>query len=193
MVEIFAEVSCPFTHAWLRRLLVHAGEADLRIRAWPLELVDGEPLSPALVTEEIDALRRDVDPASFAGFDPAHFPATSLPALALAAAAYELGPEPGTRVSLALRHALFGEGRDIADGAVLAAIGAAHGVAPPTARHDATVLAEWEDGRRRGVEGSPHVFDGTSSLFAPGLDVKQVDGRFEVSLTDWTPADPSSL
>ena len=53
----------------------------LRVRAWPLELVNGEPLAADLVAEEVRELREQVAPDLFAGFDPTRFPATSLPAM----------------------------------------------------------------------------------------------------------------
>lgn len=53
---------------------------------------------------------------------------------------------------------------------------------PPTDRHLALVGAEWEQGRARGVEGSPHVFVGDWSRFCPTLDVRHEDGRFEVDV-----------
>ena len=49
-IEVFADVSCPFTHVGLRRLVEHRRQLerdDLRIvvKAWPLELVNGSPLA----------------------------------------------------------------------------------------------------------------------------------------------------
>jgi len=61
-----------------------------------------------------------VAPDLFAGFDPERFPMSSLPALALGAAAYKSDLQHGERVNLALREALFEEGRDLTDPAVQA-------------------------------------------------------------------------
>jgi predicted DsbA family dithiol-disulfide isomerase len=60
VLEVFADVLCPFTHVGLRRLIserARRGRDDVvvRVRAWPLELVNGEPLSAALVTDSTDA------------------------------------------------------------------------------------------------------------------------------------------
>jgi hypothetical protein len=60
----------------------------LRVRAWPLELVNGEPLDPTITAEHVDDLRTQVASDLFAHFDPDHFPRTSLRALAVAAVAY---------------------------------------------------------------------------------------------------------
>ena len=56
----------------------------VRVKAWPLELVNGEPLAAALVAEEGPTLRAQVAPDLFEGFDRSRFPTTSLPAMALA-------------------------------------------------------------------------------------------------------------
>lgn len=52
-VEVFADLGCPFTHVGLRRLLARRAELArdepvLLVRAWPLELVNGQPLAPAV-------------------------------------------------------------------------------------------------------------------------------------------------
>jgi len=85
---------------------------------------------------------------SFGGFNVERFPNTSLPALTLAASAYRRDDRTGERMSLALRTALFEEGRDVSDRAELAAI--ANAVDPDPARRDAeqAVYDDWEEGRR---------------------------------------------
>jgi hypothetical protein len=83
-----------------------------------LELVNDAPLDPVMIGEEIDALRAQVAPDLFSGFDRRRFPASSLPGLMLTATAYQHSLPAGERVSLALRHALFEDGLDIADGGV---------------------------------------------------------------------------
>ena len=91
-LEVFADVACPFAHAGLARF--HAFRVQrgldapvLRVRAWPLEIVNGAPLDPEMIAEEVDALRASVAPDLFGSFDPSKFPSTSIPAMALAAAA----------------------------------------------------------------------------------------------------------
>jgi hypothetical protein len=182
---VFAEIACPFTHVGLRRIVerrarLGRGEVALRIRAWPLEFVNGTPLLAPFVAEEIDELRAEAAPDLFAGFDPGHFPASTLPALALAAAAGAVDDATGEAVGLALRHSLFEDGHDVADPAVLATIAAAHGVPAPGPEHDALVRADWSEGVRRGVVGSPHYFVGDLDFFCPSLDVSRTDGRLHV-------------
>ena len=97
VVEVYADVACPFTHVGLRRFVERRAElgrddVPLWVRAWPLEIVNGEPLDPHFIAEEVDDIREQVAPTLFAGFVERSFPASSLPALTLAAAAYETGP-----------------------------------------------------------------------------------------------------
>ena len=177
-IEVYADVVCPFTHVGLRRLTDRRdqlGSAEsVRVRAWPLELVNGEPLEARLVAEEVEELRRQVAPDLFVGFDPRHFPGSSLPALALVAAAYRTSDLLGERVSLAVRHALFEEGRDIAKTPVLADIARAHSVMAVERRDEATVVEEWHEGEQRGVRGSPHFFVDGDGFFCPFLDISRV-------------------
>ncbi len=186
VIEVYADVWCPFAYVGLRaaRGRRHqAGHDDVpfRIRAWPLELVNGTPLDPATTGDHVVALRTQVAPDRFARFDPEHFPTTSLPALALSAAAYRTGDAVGEAVGMALREALFESGLDISDPDVLAQVGRHHKVGPPGPADDATVLAEWHRGEQRGVKGSPHFFCAARDVFCPSLDiVRGGDGRLQL-------------
>ena len=179
VVEVFADVVCPFTHVGLRRFVqaraeAGAAEVALRVRAWPLELVNGEPLDADFVAEEIADLRAQVAGDLFTGFDPAAFPSSTIGLLGLVEVAYEQGLTTGESVSLALRDALFERGRPVADPAVLAAIAADHGITPPDAETAAALVeASWAAGQERGVIGSPHFFLSDDSWFCPGLDIER--------------------
>ena len=188
-IEVFADVRCPFTHVGLRRLVARRaalGRTDvgLRLRAWPLELVNDAPLDPIMIGEEIDALRAQVAPDLFRGFDRNRFPDSSLPGLMLAASAYDHSLAAGERVSLALRHSLFEDGLDIADGGVLGQIATAAGIEVPTGRAHTEVLADWDEGRQRGVVGSPHFFVGDEGFFCPTLDIARVDGQLRITTNE---------
>ena len=186
VVEVFADVVCPFTHVGLRRLTSQReargrGDVVLRCRAWPLELVNGAPLDPALVAEEVAALRASVAPDLFEAFDADRFPRTSIPALSLAAAAYRVGLTTGEHVSLALRSAVFEEGRNLEDPAVLAAIAVDAGLGPDAAAVDEdAVRGDWEQGARRGVVGSPHFFVDGTGLFCPSLRITHDEHGFSI-------------
>lgn len=185
-IEVFADVWCPFAHVGLRatvrrRQALGRVESPLRIRAWPLELVNEAALDPATTALHVAELRAQVAPELFRGFDPGCFPSTSLPALALSAAAYREGDGVGEAVALALRDALFEEGRDIADPGVLSEIGSLHGVVVPDRADLGAVLADWRRGQERGVKGSPHFFCGNRDVFCPSLDIsRHTDGQLVV-------------
>ena len=190
-LEVYADIGCPFAHVGLRRLVARReelGRADvvLRVRAWPLELVNGQPLDPAFIAEEVEVLRDTVAPDLFVGFSEAAFPGSSLPAMDLVQAAYAVDVTTGERVSLAVRTALFEEGRDVADPAVLAEIAAAQGVTVDPVGARAAVLAEWEAGRERGVRGSPEFLVGGEAWFCPVLDIARVDGELQVRVDETT-------
>ncbi len=186
MIEVFADIVCPFTHVGLRRLVERRAATGrttplLNVRAWPLELVNGEPLAGDFVKEKVVALCEQVAPDLFGGFDAARFPSTSLPALTLVAAAYRYDAQLGEHVSLRLRDALFEEGADIGSLDVLAEIAAAHGLdAPKTVDRDA-ITADLDAGRRRGVDGSPHFFLGAEGFFCPSLEITRVAGHLQVA------------
>lgn len=185
-MEVYADIWCPFAHAglqWLFRQRRQLEREDLaiRVRSWPLELVNGAPLDPATTAEHVADLRAQVAADIFTKFDPTHFPKTSLPALSLAAAAYRRDQATGELVSLALRDALFEEGRDISRRDVLAGMASEYGVEYPNAEDEKTVLAEWHDGEARGVKGSPHFFCGDTDSFCPSLDIsKDEEGHLHV-------------
>ena len=187
VVEVFADIGCPYAHVGLRRF-VHqrctAGRPDLRlhVRAWPLELVNGEPLDAAHVTEVVEDLRRQVAPALFAGFDPQHFPTTTLPALDLVSDAYALDLATGERASLTIRTMLFEHGQDIGDPAVLDTMRSDLGLWPARVDARTGVLDDWVEGQRRGVVGSPHFFVGDDGFFCPTLEIRLEDGRRRVRI-----------
>ena len=183
VIEVFADIWCPFAHVGLRAIeeqRARAGRSDVAIwvRAWPLELVNGTPLDPAVTKEHAEDLREQVAPELFSHLDVDRFPTSTLEALALANRAYRTDLQVGERVSFALRDALFEEGRDISDLVTLEYLAHDLGVAMPDGSDRAAVLADWDEGKRRGVLGSPHFFCGDSAVFCPSLDITKdpVDG-----------------
>jgi predicted DsbA family dithiol-disulfide isomerase len=185
VIEVFADVRCPFAHLGLRRLAEERDRrgANLRlwVRAWPLELVNDAPLDPELIAVEARALREQVAPDLFTAFDPQRWPSTSMPALALTASAYAVGMDLGERVALALRWALFEEGRNIASPDVLLDVGQSAGMELPTCGEVDRVREDWHEGRARGVVGSPHFFVGEDSWFCPALDIHHENGRLWIT------------
>ncbi|MFN7148842.1 MAG: DsbA family protein [Microthrixaceae bacterium] len=192
VIEVFADVGCPFTHVGLRRFVEHRDELGrddvvLRVRSWPLEVVNGQPLDPTFIAEEVDDLRDQLGPELFTGFDGSAFPATSLPAMALAAAADAVEVATGERISLELRDLLFEQNVDVADPAVLEALAERHGVVVDLSDHR-RVLADHAEGVERGVIGSPHFFTPAGGFFCPSLDVhRDDDGHLRIT------ADPEAF
>jgi predicted DsbA family dithiol-disulfide isomerase len=172
-VEVFADITCPFTHVGLKRVIEHIAEldhgVDVIVRAWPLEWVNGSALEVSAVEVKAAALHDQLGVDDFVGLRADQWPTTTLPALELAAAAYDVDAATGLAVSLALRSALFEQGRDIADPSVLAEIAAEHGITLDD-RSDA-VRADYDNGLARGVSGSPHFWVGDNDFFCPALDL----------------------
>lgn len=185
-IEVWADVWCPFAHIGIRRLVEErdrrGSEVHLRVRAWPLELVNGRPLDAAFIAEEIDEIRPQVAPDLFVGFRQDAFPSSSIPALALTEAAYDVDVATGERVALAVRDAMFEHGLDVSDPAVLAEIASDNGVGAVTDAHRDAVRASWDEGVARGVVGSPHVFTEQGAFFCPTLRIQRIDGHLHVEM-----------
>ena len=184
-LEVFADVACPFTHVGLRlfrRLREERGAAEplLRVRAWPLEVVNDTGLDGSALAPKIEALRAGVAPDLFAGFDPSTFPSSTLEAMASEGAAYGVSADVGERFALAVRDALFERGLDVGDADVLAAVRDEVGAPEPSDDDRAAVRADHEEGRGRGVSGSPHFFTPAGDFFCPSLAIEHPDGGLEV-------------
>jgi 2-hydroxychromene-2-carboxylate isomerase len=185
-LEVFADVACPFAHAGLARFVAFRDARRLtapalRVRAWPLELVNDGAFDGASLQPKVDALRADVAIDRFGGFDPEGFPTTSLPALISEAAGYRAGNGTGEAFSLELRRALFDDGEDVSDPGVLRRLRATWEVPDPTAADEAAVHADLADGKRRGVEGSPQFFTPQGGFFCPSLRIEHDDSGYDVS------------
>jgi 2-hydroxychromene-2-carboxylate isomerase len=177
-IEIYADIWCPFAHVGLRaarRVRERRGRSDVAflVRPWPLELVNATPLDPHVTARHVRELREQVAPDLFADFDEDAFPTSTLPALALALAAYEKDLATGEAVSWALRDALFESGQDISDAHVLDTIARTFAVPEKASRETAGVELEWHRGVARGVKGSPHFFCGANDAFCPALDISR--------------------
>ncbi len=182
VIEVFAELCCPFTHVGLRRMIDERaahGRADvvLRVRAWPLEVVNGTPLDAHFIAEEVDDIRRQIAPDLFSGFTAEVMPSTSMPGMTLVDHAYGHDLRVGEAVSLELRDLLFEQGVDVSRADVLLAVAARHDLSVTTDDLfvDDAVLDDLAEGRRRGVVGSPHFFTRDGGFFCPALDISRDD------------------
>jgi predicted DsbA family dithiol-disulfide isomerase len=186
VLEVFADVLCPFAHVGLRRVVGRRAELGLSgpalwVRAWPLELVNDEAPDPSAIARHVEELRAQVAPELFRGFDPAAVPHSAMPSLALVAQAYRVSVETGERVSLEIRDAFWEHGRDIGSPAVLGEIASRNGVLPVGPDGEREVLAELEEGRRRGVRGSPEFFLGDRGYFCPALVIERNDAGLVIT------------
>ncbi len=174
-VEVYADITCPFTHVGLKRVMQHVSEmsepAEVIVRAWPLEWINGAPLDIDAVLVKAKALTDQLGVDDFTGLQADAWPASTIPALNLAASAYERNAATGLAVSLELRAALFEHGDDVGDPAVLARIAAAHELPAPTSETSDAVQSDYDGGLARGVKGSPHFFVASDDFFCPALDL----------------------
>ncbi len=116
-------------------------------------------------------LREQVAPELFRHLDVDRFPTSTLDTLALANRAYRSGFRVGERMSFAAQRRPFRRRGDISDRAVLESLACDLGVVMPGESDRADVLADWHEGVRRGVLGSPHFFCGDTDVFCPSLDI----------------------
>lgn len=151
---------------------------EIRVRAWPLELVNGAPMDVAKTERHVQDLQEQLGLALFRGFDPGNFPTTTLPSLALVAAAQRV--DRGEAASYRVREALWEEGRDVGADDVVAELAAELGVAVTDVDRQ-SVIDDWHEGQARGVQGSPHFFCGNRNEFCPSLSMERdADGHLTV-------------
>jgi len=179
-IEVFADIWCPFAHVGLRcardqRDATGRDDAVIRVRPWPLELVNSAPMDPAKTDSHIEHLRHQINDDLFLGFDATNFPTSTLEALALIEHAYATDARTGEAATFAVRDALFEKGLDISDPAVLASIAAELGIGPTDDADRTAVTDSWHAGQARGVKGSPHFFSGDAEMFCPTLDISRSD------------------
>jgi predicted DsbA family dithiol-disulfide isomerase len=150
-----------------------------------LELANGEPLEVGRVTDEIADLRAQVAGDLFIGFDPAAFPSSTIAILGTATLAYQHGADIGEAFNLAIREALFEQGRAIGDPDVLGEIAARFDLeVPDAASARAAVDADFVEGQRRGVTGSPHFIVGGAPFFCPTLDIERQGEHLRIDIDD---------
>lgn len=182
VVEVFADVGCPFAHVGLLRFVEERaergrGDVLLSVHSWPLEVVNGEAMEGSFIAEEAAEIRDQIG-RWFDGFDGTNFPPSSLAPMALAAKATEQDPAAGESVNLELRRLLFEQNADVSRPEVLAEVAERWSVdwdPDDVEGHRQMALASHEEGRRRGVTGSPHYFISSGDWFCPALEVGRDD------------------
>jgi predicted DsbA family dithiol-disulfide isomerase len=89
------------------------GQATLRIRPFPLELIDGESAPRDILDQEWWLAAIQEPAAAFAPYRGDDWPTTTLPAFEAAWCAARQGEEALTSYDLRVRHAFFAQGRNI--------------------------------------------------------------------------------
>jgi predicted DsbA family dithiol-disulfide isomerase len=186
-IEVFADVGCPFAHMGLSMLVAERDERNrsdvtLRVRAWPLEIVNGSGFDAEVVAGKAEALRTQLGTGRFHDFDGSAYASTFIPAMELTAVAYEADPGTGEAVALEVRDLTFEQGVDVADPAVLADLAKRHGIELPDRAERSRVEADLAEGRDRNVIGSPHFFIAGVDAFCPALDIHSGDAGLQVSV-----------
>jgi len=176
IIEVFADIWCPFAYVGLRMIRDYrdklgAHDTVIIVRSWPLELVNDAPMDPAKAKGNCEALREQVAPDAFSHVNVDSFPTSTLDALTLIAHAYSISEDVGEKAAFRVREALFEEGRDISDRAVLDDLAAELGVSDYYDPTYEAVRKDWEEGKRRRVIGSPHFFYGAVGTFCPSLQM----------------------
>jgi predicted DsbA family dithiol-disulfide isomerase len=170
----WSEYYCPWSY--LAAVRLHAimpeyrGRVRLRIRPFPLEILDNDP-APRDVLEQEWWLAAIQEPAAaFAPYRGDDWPGTTLPAFEAAWCAARQGDDALLDYDLRVRRAFFAEGRDIGRREELVAIAEEAGLDLTRFARDsgggarAVVRAEARLGRERyGVRGTPTLMlaDGT--------------------------------
>ena len=180
MIEIFADVWCPFAYVGIRRVFQYRDEigrndVPIIVRSWPLELVNDAPMAQAKALGNCEALRRQVAADQFANTELSNFPSTTLDALTLIAQAYEQDVSAGEKASIVVREAIFELGSDVADHSELQGLAAKLGVSYVRDADHTLVRRDWEEGKTRGVVGSPHFFNGSVGVFCPSLQLTRTE------------------
>ena len=188
MLTVFSDLHCPWAYVFsirLRRARTAVGQPPVAWRCWPLELVNERGTPWEIVSSEIPVLTQ-LEPDHFARPRRETWPSTLLPAMEALKVAGDLGgPEAADRFDEAARRAFFLDRRDLSLRPTLLDLAAETGLDRPAFQssfdgggHRRSVVADWEEGKRRGVEGSPHAFlpDG-GAVFNPGIGrIDWVDG-----------------
>jgi predicted DsbA family dithiol-disulfide isomerase len=180
VLTVFSDLHCPWAYVFsirLRRARAGVDQPPVAWRCWPLELVNERGTPWESLTQEVPVLAQ-LEPDHFSRPRRETWPSTLLPAMeALKVAGALGGPPAADRFDEAARRAFFLDRRDLSLRPTLADLAAESGLdrarfqdAFDGGGHRRDVVADWEEGRRRGVEGSPHAFlpDG-SAVFNPGI------------------------
>lgn len=171
----WAEYYCPWCYVGAVRLhaitLEYQGRVKLRIRAFPLEILDNDPAPRDILEQEWWLAAIQEPTAAFAPYPSDDWPTTTLPAFEAAWCASRQGDDVLLDYDLRVRRAFFAEGRNIGRREVLLEIAEEAGLDLPRFTRDLSsgqalpaVLEEARLGREQyRVRGTPTLMlaDGT--------------------------------
>lgn len=193
-IVVWSDIACPWAttavhhlHATRARLGLE-GAVTLDHRAFPLEMFNNRPTPKAIVEAEIPvagAIAPDFGFSLWTGPE-AGYPNTVLLALEAVQAAKEHSLAASDRLDLALRRALFAEGRHVGLRHVVLEVAvqvpevdaAALEAALDDGRGRRAVIDQWRAAPAEGIKGSPHLFlpDGTD-VHNPGVTMRWVGAK----------------
>lgn len=193
-IVVWSDIACPWATAAVYHL--HATRARLGLegavtldhRAFPLELFNRRPTPKAIVDAEIPvvgAIAPDFGFCLWTGPE-SGYPNTVLLALEAVQAAKEQSLAASDRLDLALRRALFSEGRHVGLRHVVLDVAvkvpeidaAALERALDEGRGRRAVIDHWRAAPEKDVKGSPHLFlpDG-AGVHNPGVTMRWVGSK----------------
>ena len=193
-IVVWSDIACPWATAAMHNL--HAARARLGLegtvtfdhRAFPLELLNSRPTPKAIIDAEVPVVGALAVDFGFAigTCDPAAYPSTVLLALEAVQAAKEQSLAASDRLDLALRRAMFAQGRHVGMRHVVLDVAAkvpeVDAVALEAALDDGrgrrAVIDQWRAVPDANIQGSPHLFlpDGTD-LHNPGVTMHWVGSK----------------
>ena len=187
MIEVYADIWCPFAHVGLRSAVARRDELGRRevvlwVRAWPLELVDGAPLDPGATAEHVEDLRAASGPGSLRALR-----SRALPEKLARGARARRGRLPQGRTNRRGREPCAAPRAVRGGGATSRTRRCSRRWRVPTV--SATpVTGTWKASTRSGtrasrggVRGSPHFFCGKADAFCPSLEISE-DGEGHLDL-----------
>lgn len=122
----WTEFYCPWSYIGTVRLGAimpeYQGRLKLRVRAFPLELIDGHSAPRHILDQEWWLAAIQEPRAEFAPYTGDDWPTTTMPAFEAAWCAWRLGDQIGLDYDLRVRRAFFAQGRNIGRRDVLVAI-----------------------------------------------------------------------
>ncbi|HEU5432796.1 MAG TPA: DsbA family protein [Thermomicrobiales bacterium] len=191
----WGEYYCPWTYVATVRLHAVApeyrGRVRLRLRPFPLELIDGSSAPRDILSQEWWLAAIQEPAAAFAPYRSADWPTTTMPAFEGAWCAERQGDEAFAEYDRRIRRAFFAESRNIGRRETVLAVAAAAGLDMPRFRRDFTgddareaVLAEARLGRERyHVEGTPTTMLPDDTQLPHALAEPDFDDRIVVGVS----------